>query len=112
MVQPYEPLTDERTAHTSRTSSGYKAIHSSGDAHYYLGDQNQQLPTIEAATGLFERNGLVSPFSNGPESREYPIATPTGNYRILTNPNKTINISSLIQNASFEFNIYSQRFRN
>jgi hypothetical protein len=111
MVEPYEPLPEgDKTAHTTRTTSGYKAIHASGQAHFYNNDQASSLPTIEAATGIFERNGLDSPYSNGPSSRQYSTVTPTNPYRDLTSK-KEINISSLLTNATFEFNIYSQAFR-
>lgn len=112
MAQPYDPINDtERNAHKSNTTSGFKAIHSSGDAHFYLTDQNNVLPALSVATGIFDRNGLGSPFSNGPTSKQYPPVKPhTNNYRTL-NASRTINLNNILQHSTFEFNMYSQAFR-
>ena len=111
MVQPYDPISTERDAHKSNTTSGFKAIHSSGDAHFYTNDQNFYMVEPPVATGIFDRNGLFSPFSNGPTSRQYPPVKPhTNDYRTL-NASRTINLNNLLQRSTFEFNMYSQAFR-
>ena len=112
MVQPYDPISTERDAHKNNTTSGFRAIHSSGDAHFYLIDQNSYMPDISAATGIFDRNGLGSPFSNGPTSRQYsPVKPHTNDYRTL-NANRTINLQDILEQSTFEFNMYSQNFRS
>lgn len=111
MVQPYDPISTERDAHKSNTTSGFKAIHSSGDAHFYINDQNFNMVVPSVATGIFDRNGLFSPFSNGPTSRTYdPVKPHENNYRTL-NANRIINLSNILTRSTFEFNMYSSAFR-
>jgi hypothetical protein len=132
MSNPYEPLTtEEKDAHLANSSAGYNKPFASGEANFFDFAQtgtaalynDTGVEITEATSGLFDRNGLVSPFSSGPQSRNYAITSfnafnPYRHYIATAKPSTAgndqafkINISELLQRSTYNFNVYSTSFR-
>jgi hypothetical protein len=130
MPNPYTPLTtNEQNAHLANSSAGYNRPFASGEANFFDFNQteiatlyNKNVEVTGATSGLFDRNGLVSPFSSGPQSRDYAITSfnsfnPYRHYVTTTasiagtDPAFKINISGLLQLSTYNFNVYSTSFR-
>ena len=133
MANEYDTLTsDEINANLNNSNAGYQHPYASGEAHFFdyaqtgvakLYDGNGiEITTINS--GLFDRNGLASQFSSGPQSRNYAITdfktfNPYRHYILASQNTATvgtdtsfkINISGLLQQSTISFNIYSRSFR-
>jgi hypothetical protein len=127
----YIPLTtNEQNAHLATNSAGYNSPFASGEANFFDTSQtriatlyNNDVAITTVTSGLFDRNGLVSPFSSGPQSRNYAITNfnafnPYRHYASTTQPTGAgfdsaykINISGLLLQSTYNFNIYSTSFR-
>jgi hypothetical protein len=126
----YTPLTSEQqNAHLANNSAGYNSPFASGEANFFDTSQtgvaqlyNINTTVTTATSGLFDRNGLISPFSSGPQSRNYAITNfnsfnPYRHYvstasAIAGNDSAyKINISGLLLQSTYNFNIYSTSFR-
>lgn len=131
MSEPYVPLNqNELNGHLSNSLAGYYKPYPSGEGHFFdfnqsdiaeLYDEEKNIITT-ATSGIFDRNGLISPFSDGLKSRDYAITNfKTFNpYRHYVSTGKLdagfdnayqINISGLLTKSTYEFNIYSTAFR-
>lgn len=124
MSEPYSSLNlDEQNAHLSVSSAGYSMPYASGEAHFFDVSQTTIAYNGDIVnSGLFDRNGLLSDFSSGPQSRNYAITdfkafNPYRHYVTsslsLTGQDAAyqINISALLQKSTYNFNIYSTSFR-
>lgn len=130
MADPYTPLTtNEQNAHLATNSAGYNSPFASGEANFFDINQNgiaalynNEEAVTTVTSGLFDRNGLVSPFSNGPQSRNYAITNfnsfnpyrhyvSTGSAIAGNDSAYKINISGLLLQSTYNFNIYSTSFR-
>lgn len=130
MVNPYSPLDDnEKDAHFSNSDAGYSRPYASGEAHFFDVQQtgiaslyNGASEITTSTSGLFDRNGLLSAFSSGPQSRNYAITNfnSFNPYRHYVTTQSTtagqdnafkINISGLLQKSTYNFNVYSSTFR-
>lgn len=132
MVNPYSPLdSNEQDAHYSNSDAGYSRIYASGEAHFFDVQQtgiaalyNNNIEVTGVTSGIFDRRGLLSDFSSGPQSRNYAITNfnsfnPYRHY-VATNTSPVtagqdnafkINISGLLLKSTYNFNIYSTSFR-
>lgn len=130
MVNPYSPLDDnEKNAHFSNSDAGYFRPYASGEAHFFDVQQtgiaslyNGGTEITQSTSGIFDRNGLLSDFSSGPQSRNYAITdfkafNPYRHY-VTSTPVSVgqegafkINISGLLLRSTYNFNVYSTTFR-
>lgn len=130
MSDPYLPLLDtEKNAHLATSLAGYNKPFASGEANFFDVKQadianlyNGDEAITIATSGLFDRSGVLSAFSSGPQSRNYAITdfkafNPYRHY-VSTQPITAgtdtayqINISALLQRSTYNFNVYSTSFR-
>lgn len=127
---PYIKLTStENNANLNSGISSYQFPYPYAEGHFadilqssgatlYSGSTQIVNPT----SGIFDRQGLISPFSSGPRSRNYAITNfkETNPYRhyVVSSPPAAMNTagitimpSSLIMQSTYNFNVYSKQFR-
>jgi hypothetical protein len=123
MTTPYTALTIQEKKYNQEiereSEHGYKIIYASGESHFFdSGNQNNIdtfTPTI--STGIFDRTGLVSPFSNLQQARDYSIQNfsifnPYIHYVPNGGTKFEVDTYKLLNKSIYDFNIYSTAFRS
>lgn len=102
------------------TQGGYKAIYASGEAHFFDSGNQNTIDTFSniISTGLFDRSGLYSPFSNLQAAKDYSITdfsifNPYIHYipSLSHSTGFRVDTSKILIKSVYEFNVYSTAFR-